>query len=91
MNDDPHAPLRDDVRLLGRLLGEQLRTLAGDAVFESVEQIRALAKDARASDDPESTSWRALDAVLTSLPAERATAVARALSLIHISEPTRPY
>lgn len=90
MNDDPHAPLRDDVRLLGRLLGEQLRTLAGDAVFESVEQIRALAKDARASDDPESTSWRALDAVLTSLPAERATAVARAfaqfLALANLAE-----
>jgi hypothetical protein len=28
MTDDPHASLRDDVRLLGELLGQTLRELA---------------------------------------------------------------
>ncbi len=89
-SEDPHAPLRDDVRLLGRLLGEQLQALAGTDVYEAVEQIRALAKDARASHDPDSASWHELDRVLTSLPAECATAVARAfahfLALANIAE-----
>ncbi|MBP6190390.1 MAG: phosphoenolpyruvate carboxylase [Acinetobacter sp.] len=41
------APLREDVRLLGNLLGETLKQHAGLALFNQVEQIRALAKDAR--------------------------------------------
>ncbi|MEB3767409.1 phosphoenolpyruvate carboxylase [Acinetobacter sp. MD2] len=41
------APLREDVRLLGNLLGETLKAHAGDALFERVEQIRVLAKGAR--------------------------------------------
>ncbi|MEB3754470.1 phosphoenolpyruvate carboxylase [Acinetobacter sp. MD2(2019)] len=41
------APLREDVRLLGNLLGETLKAHAGDALFNQVEQIRALAKGAR--------------------------------------------
>jgi phosphoenolpyruvate carboxylase len=89
-SDDPHAPLRDDVRFLGRMLGEQLRLLAGTEVYETVEQIRALAKDARASHDPDSAPWHELDRVLTSLPAARATVVARAfaqfLALANLAE-----
>ncbi|MFT4020481.1 MAG: phosphoenolpyruvate carboxylase, partial [Acinetobacter sp.] len=41
------APLREDVRLLGNLLGETLKAHAGQALFNQVEQIRALAKGAR--------------------------------------------
>src|SRR5262245_13871575 len=37
------APLRRDVRSLGRLLGEVLKEQAGLALFESVEQLRLLA------------------------------------------------
>lgn len=48
--DDPHAPLRDDVRLLGELLGETLRAQVGDGFFETVETVRALSKAARAGD-----------------------------------------
>ena len=41
------APLREDVRLLGNLLGETLKEQAGQDLFNQVEQIRALAKGAR--------------------------------------------
>ena len=39
--------LREDVRLLGNILGQVLKQHAGDALFTQVEQIRNLAKDAR--------------------------------------------
>lgn len=41
------APLREDVRLLGNLLGETLKLHAGQDLFNQIEQIRALAKGAR--------------------------------------------
>lgn len=41
------APLREDVRLLGNLLGETLKQHAGQDLFNQIEQIRALAKGAR--------------------------------------------
>ena len=41
------APLREDVRLLGNLLGETLKLHAGQDLFNQVEQIRALSKGAR--------------------------------------------
>ena len=41
------APLREDVRLLGNLLGETLKQHAGQELFNQIEQIRALAKGAR--------------------------------------------
>ena len=47
MAEDPHKPLRDDVRLLGELLGETLRRHEGEAHFERVERVRALAKRTR--------------------------------------------
>lgn len=41
------APLREDVRLLGNLLGETLKEQAGQDLFNQIEQIRALSKGAR--------------------------------------------
>ncbi len=41
------APLREDVRLLGNLLGETLKEHAGQDLFNQIEQIRALSKGAR--------------------------------------------
>ena len=43
MAADPHKPLRDDVRLLGELLGDTVKRFAGDEVFRMVERVRALA------------------------------------------------
>ncbi|MDE0095877.1 MAG: phosphoenolpyruvate carboxylase, partial [Gammaproteobacteria bacterium] len=39
--------LRDDVRLLGTLLGKTIRQRQGDGMYELVEQVRQLARDAR--------------------------------------------
>ena len=51
MTVDPHAPLRDDVRTLGAMLGETLKTQGGRELFETVEKVRALAKGARAGSE----------------------------------------
>lgn len=48
VTDSPHAPLHADVRLLGELLGATLREQEGVPLYETVERVRALAKDARA-------------------------------------------
>ena len=87
MSTDPHKPLRDDVRLLGELLGSVLRTHEGDALFQQVERVRALAKRARAGSDAD---FETLARELSQLPVESALPLARAfahflnLSLIHI-------
>jgi phosphoenolpyruvate carboxylase len=41
--DDKDLPLRDDIRLLGRLLGDAVRDQEGEATFELVEQTRKAA------------------------------------------------
>ena len=41
------APLRRDVRSLGRLLGEVLKEQAGEALFAAVEEVRQLAIEYR--------------------------------------------
>src|SRR5919198_5495530 len=74
---DPHEPLRDDVRLLGGLLGETLRAREGPPLYDTVERVRALSKSGRAGSD------RDLDALadlLRALPVESAVPVARAFS-----------
>ncbi len=50
MHVDPHQPLRDDVRLLGEVLGRVLRHHEGDEIFQRVEQVREAAKRARTRD-----------------------------------------
>ncbi|MZR62370.1 phosphoenolpyruvate carboxylase [Alcanivorax sp. DP30] len=40
MDHNVNAPLRDNVRLLGDLLGECLRQQAGDGLYETIESIR---------------------------------------------------
>ena len=73
---DPHKPLRDDVSMLGEMLGDTLRVRAGDALFETVERVRRLAKAARDGDAEEPP----LEARLRALPLEMAVPVARAFS-----------
>src|SRR5271154_4873175 len=42
--DERNRPLRDDVRMLGNLLGEAIRRLDGQDVFDKVERFRLLCK-----------------------------------------------
>jgi phosphoenolpyruvate carboxylase len=84
---DPHKPLRQDVRLLGDLLGETLRTHAGEELFDRVERVRALAKNARAGADQD---FSTLAALLRELPVDAAIPLARAfthfLNLANVAE-----
>ena len=83
MTDDPHKPLREDVRLLGELLGHTLRTIEGGELFNTVERVRALAKNARAG---ASGAFETLAAELSRLPVEAALPVARAFShFLHLA------
>jgi phosphoenolpyruvate carboxylase len=45
--EDSQKPLRDDVRLLGSLLGETLISQEGQDLFDRVERVRVAAKAAR--------------------------------------------
>ncbi len=79
--------LRDDVRLLGEILGRVIAQDRGAAFVERIERIRALAKAARSGGGAE---WDALSALLESIPADAITDVARAfnqfLNLANIAE-----
>ena len=86
MKEDPHRPLRDDVRLLGRLLGETLRSRGEAGLFETVERVRKLSKASRAG----TIEFGELASLLAGLPVESATPLARAfahfLNLANVAE-----
>lgn len=71
------APLREDVRLLGNLLGETLKEHAGDELFNQIEQIRALAKGAR---DGQIEAEKQLEQLFLSLKDEEILPLTRAFS-----------
>ncbi len=80
MNDrfDKDARLGEDIRLLGRLLGDTIRAHEGDAAFEMVEEIRKLAVASRRLEDVASRDT--LGQILERLTSEQAMAVVRAFS-----------
>ena len=56
---DKDLPLRDDIRLLGRILGDTVREQQGDAVFEMVEHIRQTSiRFHRNEDMQRGASWK---------------------------------
>jgi phosphoenolpyruvate carboxylase len=79
--------LRDDVRLLGEVLGRVIAADRGPQFVDVIERIRALAKAARAG---ASADWDALSEVLAAIPSDAMTDVARAfnqfLNLANIAE-----
>ncbi len=80
---DPHKPLRDDVRLLGELLGETLKAHAGEAIFQRVERVRALSKSARAGSGED---FRVLAAELRGMSLDEALPVTRAFAqFLHLA------
>lgn len=72
------APLKEDIRLLGRLLGDVLREQEGDAVFEVVETIRQTAVRFRRESDPQAGAD--LDKLLKKLTRDQTNSVVRAFS-----------
>jgi phosphoenolpyruvate carboxylase len=85
-------PLNEDIRLLGRLLGDAVREQEGDEAFERIETIRRLSVAASRNKDQDAAVK--LDALLRSLTAKEATAVIRAFSyfshLANIAEDLHP-
>ncbi|OTG86680.1 phosphoenolpyruvate carboxylase [Acinetobacter sp. ANC 4558] len=71
------APLREDVRLLGNLLGETLKEQVGQDLFNQVEQIRALSKGAR---DGQAEAEKQLEILLSSLNDEDILPLTRAFT-----------
>ena len=71
------APLREDVRLLGNLLGETLKQHAGQNLYNQVEQIRALAKGAR---DGQIEAEKQLEQLFLGLKDEEILPLTRAFS-----------
>jgi phosphoenolpyruvate carboxylase len=71
-------PLRNDIRLLGRILGDTVREQEGDTVFELVERVRQTA--VRFARDGDPAARNELAALLDPLPRDTTQAVVRAFS-----------
>ncbi|MDB5959238.1 MAG: phosphoenolpyruvate carboxylase [Massilia sp.] len=77
-NQDKDAPLKEDIRLLGRLLGDVLRDQEGEQVFNVVETIRQTAVRFRREDDADADIE--LRTLLKKLTREQTISVVRAFS-----------
>src|SRR6185312_4293462 len=75
---DKDRPLRDDIRLLGRILGDTVREQEGEEVFELVERIRQAS--VRFHRDNEAAARRELESTLDNLSADQTLAIVRAYS-----------
>ena len=75
---DSERPLVEDIRLLGRILGDVIRVQEGPQAYELVEQIRKLSVAFRRDADHEAD--KALKKLLKSLPGDRAVSVIRAFT-----------
>ncbi|CAN5911138.1 phosphoenolpyruvate carboxylase [soil metagenome] len=69
-------PLRYDVRLLGRILGDTVRTQEGEAVFELVEYIRRIGVQFHR--DADEGARQELQKIMGGLPTGRALSIIRA-------------
>jgi phosphoenolpyruvate carboxylase len=75
---DKDEPLKEDIRLLGRLLGDVVRAQEGEEVFNVVETVRQTAVRFRRWDDP--AAGAELTTLLHKLSREQANSVVRAFS-----------
>ena len=75
---DKDQPLIDDIRLLGRILGDVIREQEGAAAFDLIEQVRQLSVAFRRDADHDANS--ALKKLLKSLSADQTVSVIRAFT-----------
>jgi len=75
---DKDQPLIDDIRLLGRILGDVIREQEGVSAYELVEQVRKLSVAFRRDADQEAD--RALKKLLKSLSGDQTVSVIRAFT-----------
>ena len=86
--EDKDLPLRDDTRLLGRLLGDTVREQEGDAVYAVVERIRQTAVKLELTDErsADPVACSELQALLEDLPRDTMISVVRAFSyFLHLA------
>jgi phosphoenolpyruvate carboxylase len=75
---DNERPLVEDIRLLGRILGDVIRDQEGVAAYELVERVRKLSVAFRRDADPDAD--QALKKLLKSLSGEQTVSVIRAFT-----------
>jgi phosphoenolpyruvate carboxylase len=71
-------PLVEDIRLLGRMLGDVIREQEGDAAYALIEQIRQLSVSFRRHADP--VADKTLNKLLKSLSGDQTVSVVRAFT-----------
>ncbi len=71
-------PLREDIRLLGRILGDSIREQEGDRIFDLIERTRQ--NSIAFQRDGDAQAKRELESVLNDLDADDTIAVVRAYS-----------
>ncbi|WP_218132047.1 phosphoenolpyruvate carboxylase [Undibacterium oligocarboniphilum] len=87
-DDDKDQSLREDIRRLGRLLGDTVRNQHGDDVFDLIEQVRQ--NSIRFRRDADEAARAELENTLDSLTNDQTTQVIRAFSyfshLVNLAE-----
>ncbi|HRD98611.1 MAG TPA: phosphoenolpyruvate carboxylase [Rubrivivax sp.] len=73
-----NRPLVEDIRLLGRILGDVIREQEGSAAFDLIERVRQLSVAYRLKAD--ASAGRVLDRLLKNLSADQTVTVIRAFS-----------
>ena len=73
---DKDAPLRYDIRLLGRILGETVRAQEGEPVFDLVERIRRTGVQFHR--DADEAARQELQTLMSGLPTDQANRIIRA-------------
>jgi phosphoenolpyruvate carboxylase len=75
---EKNRPLVEDIRLLGRILGDVIREQEGKEAFELIERVRQLSVAYRLKQD--ASAGRVLDRLLKNLSADQTVSVIRAFS-----------
>ncbi|RFB79410.1 phosphoenolpyruvate carboxylase [Methylovirgula sp. 4M-Z18] len=75
---DKDSPLKEDIRLLGRMLGDTVREQEGEDIFNLVEQIRTLSVRFHRANDTQAKEE--LEAILDRLTSAQTVQITRAFS-----------